>query len=129
MRINQIKETCLYVKNLEATRQFYQHKLGLELITEVENRHLFFRAGTSVLLCFNAEATKQDHVLPPHFGIGHLHLAFEVDHLEYEEWKEKIKSQNIPIIHEHEWKGGIKSFYFNDPDNHVLEIVPPGMWD
>jgi catechol 2,3-dioxygenase-like lactoylglutathione lyase family enzyme len=129
MKINKIKETCLYVKNLEVTRKFYQECLGLEVIGKAENRHVFFRAGSSVLLCFNAEATSIDVSLPPHFAFGHMHLAFEVSREEYNEWKEKIRKENIRIIHEQVWKDNLKSFYFNDPDNHVLEIVQEGMWE
>jgi catechol 2,3-dioxygenase-like lactoylglutathione lyase family enzyme len=129
MKINKIKETCLYVKDLKATRQFYQERLGLEVIGEVEDRHVFFRAGSSVLLCFNAEATKLDKVLPPHFGSGQNHLAFEVNREEYEEWKKKMTIEDIKIIHEQEWKGGLQSFYFHDPDGHLLEIVQEGMWE
>jgi catechol 2,3-dioxygenase-like lactoylglutathione lyase family enzyme len=128
MKINKIKETCLYVKDLEVSRKFYQDKLGLELIGKVENRHIFFRAGSSVLLCFIAEVTKHETLLP-HFASGHMHLAFEVSREEYNDWKDKIINEHIEILHEQEWKDHLKSFYFNDPDNHVLEIVQEGMWD
>ena len=33
------------------------------------------------------------------------------------------------MIHEETWRAGVKSFYFHDPDGHVLEVVPKGMWD
>jgi len=51
--------------------------MGLSIIGFVENRHIFFRAGSSVLLCFNPETTKKEERLPPHFGTGQLHFAFE----------------------------------------------------
>lgn len=129
MKINFIKETCLYVSNLHNTRAFYEGKLGFTLINLTEGRHIFFRAGKSVLLCFLPEATKEDTHLPAHYGSGKLHLAFEVPKKEYEEWKEKIKRLGIEIIHEEPWHDGFLSFYFHDPDGHVLEIVQEGMWD
>jgi catechol 2,3-dioxygenase-like lactoylglutathione lyase family enzyme len=129
MKINQIKETCLYIKDLETTRKFYQDKLGLELISKTENRHVFFRAGNSVLLCFIPGATMKETTLPTHFATGNIHLAFEVPPLDYELWKEKVKNNNIEIIQEQPWKKGLKSFYFRDPDGHLLEIVPEGIWD
>jgi catechol 2,3-dioxygenase-like lactoylglutathione lyase family enzyme len=129
MTIRQIKETCLYVTDLDRTVRFYHEGLGLPVIGRVEGRHVFFRAGTSVLLCFIAGKTKEDQDLPPHYGSGHLHMAFEVAPADYETWKEKVRQAGIAIIHEATWRGGHRSFYFHDPDGHVLEIVPEGMWD
>ena len=128
MEIKKIKETCLYVTELERTRQFYQGKLGLNVIGEVKGRHIFFRAGASVLLCFVPEVSKKKGKLPPHFGSGQLHLAFEVTREEYEGWKEKIQRSGIPIEQEYDWGRGFKSFYFRDPDQHLLEVVMEGMW-
>lgn len=129
MTITQIKETCLYIADLDKTQGFYQEKLGMPVISKVDHRHIFFRAGQSVLLCFLPEATKQETNLPPHFAYGKQHIAFETSQKQYHRWKEKIKQLNIPILHEQEWKGGLESFYFHDPDGHVLEIVPNGIWE
>ena len=129
MKITQIKETCLYIDNLGKAKHFYNELLGLPLISEVEGRHIFFRAGTSVLLCFIPEVTKAEENLPPHFAYGPQHLAFEVSLDEYESWNRKIKDLNIAITHVQEWKDGLKSFYFDDPFGNVLEIVPNGIWD
>lgn len=124
-----IKETCLYVSDLERTRKFYEGKLGLPVISFVKNRHVFFRAGSSVLLCFNPEVTKVESTLPPHFGEGKLHLAFEASPENYEVWKEKLAAENIEIIHEEKWGEYFRSCYFYDPDEHCLEIVETGMWE
>lgn len=131
MKLNftQIKETGIYVKDLERTRHFYQDQLGLELIVLTKGRHVFFRAGTSVLLCFIAEATQQDTQLPPHYGTGNIHFAFETERNQYEAWKKKITTEGIAIEQETTWRDGLKSFYFRDPDGHLVEIVEPGIWE
>jgi catechol 2,3-dioxygenase-like lactoylglutathione lyase family enzyme len=130
MNIVQIKETCLYVRDLDRTEAFYRGLLGFPVIGRAEGRHVFFRAGSSVLLCFIAEVTQTDTKLPPHFGSGNLHLAFEVKGEEYQAWKEKMTTLGIDIVHEQEWKKGKHSFYFRDPDGHLLEILPEkGIWD
>ncbi|WKN31546.1 VOC family protein [Porifericola rhodea] len=129
MKVHQIKENCLYVSDLAKTRQFYEKLMGFELISFVEGRHVFFKAGSSVLLCFLPEVTKSETKLPPHFAYGQQHLAFEVDLKEYEVWKAYLKEQNISILHEQHWKDNLYSFYFHDPDQHVLEILPPGIWE
>lgn len=124
----QIKENCLYVSDLDKTEHFYHHQLGMPVIGKVPDRHIFFRAGSSVLLCFIAEATAKDTHLPPHYASGKQHLAFETSPEEYEGWKNKLRGEGIAITHEETWPGGHKSCYFEDPDGHVLEIVPAGMW-
>jgi len=129
MEISHIKESSLYVKDLQRSFDFYHLTLGFEVISFVENRHVFFRAGKSVLLCFLAEVTKNENKLPPHFGSGQLHLAFEVSETDFGKWKEKITSAGMEILHEQEWKQGKTSFYFRDPDDHLLEILPPGVWE
>ena len=129
MEFTQIKETCLYVEDLDRTAAFYHGKLGLEIISKVEGRHVFFRAGTSVLLCFIAAATREETQLPPHYAEGKQHLAFEVLPEHYDREKSKVEESGILITHVQPWKDGFTSFYFEDPDGHVLEVVPAGMWD
>lgn len=129
MYFSQIKETCLYISDLDQTEHFYAGKLGLPVISKVNHRHIFFRVGQSVLLCFLPEATKQEARLPPHFAYGRQHIAFEAPTEEYQQWKQKLKEENIEITHEQAWKEGLHSVYFEDPDGHVLEIVPEGTWE
>ncbi|UII34043.1 VOC family protein [Fulvivirga ulvae] len=126
--IIKIKETCLYIKDLEAARDFYHNKLGLEVIHYDRGRHVFFRAGSSVLLCFNPDDSKYKDSPPPHYAEGNQHYAFEVSRENYETVKEKIKALNIEIIDKLVWKSGQESFYFNDHEGNVLEFVPEGVW-
>lgn len=129
MEFNRIKETALYVKNLDQTEAFYKEKLALKVISKVEGRHVFFRVGSSVLLCFLAEKTKRDNSLPSHYGEGKLHIAFEVPKERYPEIKEEIVSNGIEVEYVEEWGEQYQSFYFRDPDGHLLEVVPQGMWE
>lgn len=127
--INKIKETCIYVADLAISKEFYHGKLNLEVIGFAENRHIFFRVGGSVLLCFIAESTAKIENLPPHFGSGQIHFAFEVAHSAYAEWKDYIEAKGITIEQEVSWGERAKSFYFRDPDLNLLEIVTPGLWE
>lgn len=127
--VQQIKETCLYVTDLERTQEFYEGKMKLPVIGKVDRRHIFFRAGSSVLLCFIAEVSRNSKQLPPHWAEGKQHIAFQVPANDYKDYKAEIESLGIAITHEEEWPNGMKSFYFEDPDGHVLEVVPEGMWE
>lgn len=127
--IIKIKETCLYLKDLELAKSFYNGKLGLDVIHYAPGRHIFFRAGGSVLLCFNPDDAKLKDTPPPHFAEGNQHFAFEVSENEYDKVKRDIIALGITVIDEVIWKSGQESFYFNDPESNVLEIVPEGVWD
>jgi catechol 2,3-dioxygenase-like lactoylglutathione lyase family enzyme len=130
MDVNRIKETCLYVYDLEMAKHFYHEILGLPVIGYLAEKHLFLRAGESVLLLFNPEDSKKKTSPPPHFGGGKQHFAFEISDRRYPEVKQEIIDKGIEIVDEITWPGGKKSFYFNDPEGNVLEILPEkGIWD
>lgn len=129
MKFIKIKETCLYVHDLEKARKFYHEILELPLISYVPDKHIFFSAGSSVLLCFNPEDSKNKTSPPGHFGSGKQHFAFEVAMGDYEKSKDWIRGKGISITGTVTWKSGIESFYFEDLEGNVLEIVPEkGIW-
>jgi len=125
-----IKETCLYVENLETTKHFYNEILGLTIISYQPGKHIFFRTGYSVLLCFNPQDSKMKESPPGHYGGGKQHFAFEVSNEDYDQTKAEIKKKGIKIIDEVTWNPGVESFYFEDPEGNILEVVPAsGIWD
>jgi catechol 2,3-dioxygenase-like lactoylglutathione lyase family enzyme len=127
MKFSSIKETSLYVKNLDRTEDFYAGKLKLEIISQKENRHIFFKAGSSVLLCFLANATLSDENLP-HGAKGFIHIAFGVSQENYRQTIVELEKTGVEIIQKKDWFDGLESCYFNDPDGHLLEIVPKELW-
>lgn len=129
MKFTQIKETCIYSRDLTTAREFYHDLLGLPIIGEQAGRHIFFRAGSSVLLCFNPDDSRLKQSPPAHFSEGKYHFAFEVNAEEYEEHKTEIQKRGITIIETVVWRNGQESFYFDDPIGNVVEIVPEGIWD
>lgn len=130
MNFIKIKETCLYIKDLERAREFYHEILELPLISYVEGKHIFFRAGSSVLLCFNPDDSKLKTSPPAHYGGGKQHFAFEVSNVDYQSAKAWITRKGIRITDTVTWKNNTESFYFEDPEGNVLEIVPEaGIWD
>lgn len=129
MTILQVKESILYCADLVRTREFYSQIMNFPLITYVENHHVFFSAGQSVLLCFNPESSKSKTSPPAHFAYGPQHIAFEVDVNEYDPWKQHMNDHSIEIIDEIRWENGFYSFYFHDPDKNILEIIQKGFWN
>ena len=129
MQIRSIKETCLYFNDLEKALTFYNGILNLPVISYVEGAHIFFRAGESVLLCFQPDVSRKKVSPPGHWGEGQIHFAFEVSDEDYADYKAYLQEKGITIIDTVVWGNGKESFYFKDPEDHVCEIVPPGIWD
>src|SRR6186713_2410516 len=100
MNILKIKETCFYAKDLEGVKTFYHEVLGLPIISYDVQKHIFFRAGSSVLLCFNPNESKHKISPPGHYGEGKLHFAFEVTEADYLKTKEEIRTKGIKITKE-----------------------------
>ena len=128
IKFTKIKETCLYINDLEKAFDFYHNRLKLEVLTYIENKHLFLKVGASVLLCFNPLDSKNKISPPGHFAEGNQHIAFEVPKSEYEKVKIEIENTGIPITHTETWENDYESFYFEDPERNVLEVIMEGMW-
>jgi catechol 2,3-dioxygenase-like lactoylglutathione lyase family enzyme len=129
MKFLKIKETCLYVRDLERAKTFYGEVLELPLIGYLKDKHVFFQAGASVLLIFNPDDSKDKKSPPAHYGGGKQHFAFEVPLAKYIKAKQWILSKGISITDEVTWPSGRESFYFEDTEGNVLEIVPDtGIW-
>lgn len=129
INFRQIKETCLYYTDLELAREFYHIKLELPIISYVQGKHIFFRVGVSVLLCFNPQDSRTKVSPPAHWSEGKYHFAFEVTEKEYTLVKQKIESKGIRIIDKVIWETQQESFYFEDPLGNVVEVVQEGLWD
>ena len=129
-----VLESALYADNLEETAAFYLDVLGLEEITRVDGRHVFFRAGGSVVLLFKPSATEQPPApdarlpVPPHGARGPGHLCFAGSAEEIEDWAEKLRSSGVEIEADFHWPQGGRSIYFRDPSGNSIEIAEPRIW-
>lgn len=127
-RVIALVEACLYVNDLDAAVAFYQGVLGLECIGREEGRHVFFSAGTGVLLCFLPEATLRGETLPAHGARGPGHAALGIAAADLDAWRERLHAHGVPIEHEAAWPRGGRSLYVRDPAGNSLELVTPGLW-
>lgn len=127
-RISAVLETVLYFTDALRTETFYRKILGMRLIgKDDDGRNLFFRAGSSVFLLFNATATQSSKSVPAHGALGPGHSCFLAPGEDYRRWKDHLERAGVPVIQETRWSRG-NSFYFRDPDGNVLEIADSDIW-
>jgi catechol-2,3-dioxygenase len=126
-RIDRVLETGIYVKDLKRARRFYESVLGLELVSEEKGRHVFLKAGKSMLLLFRAERTLEESKLPPHGAAGSQHFALQVREEDFDSWKVRLKEKGVEVEKEFNW-GVSRSLYFRDPDGNLVELITPGNW-
>lgn len=131
--LNGVLETALYVDDKPRSIAFFHDMMGLAILRDEERLTALDAGGGSVLLLFTrgqstaGEDTPQGHI-PGHDGAGPLHMAFKVAAADYDAWCAHLREAAVPELSEIHWPAGGRSFYFNDPDGHVLEIATPGLW-
>ena len=133
-RINGVVETCLYSADLPRSVRFYQDQLGLRLLESGERLCVFNVADKQVLLIFRSGGPLKliptsGGMIPSHDAAGQLHVAFAVSKEDLRVWEKHLIARGVPIESRVNWPKGGLSIYFRDPDNHLVELVTPGIWE
>jgi catechol 2,3-dioxygenase-like lactoylglutathione lyase family enzyme len=84
---------------------------------------LFKRGGT-----LTPQPVATGGVIPPHDGAGPSHIAFAISVDAYASWCTRLVEHGVGIESETVWERGGRSLYFRDPDQHLVELVTPGIW-
>ena len=132
-KLDGILETALYVADLDLSLSFYKMIFDFETLYSDARLCALSVLDKQVLLLFlkgasNAATVSSGGIIPPHDGDGQLHLAFSIAASELETWNTWLRENEVAIESTVNWSGGGTSLYFRDPDNHLLELVTPGLW-
>ena len=129
-----VLETILYVRDLDAAEVFYRDVLGLEWVSKVAGRHVFFRIGQQMLLLFNPVVTAVPPPpdtrlpVPPHGAVGEGHVCFRATADVIPQWRSHLIANGVAIEAEVEWPKGGRSIYFRDPAGNCLEFAEARIW-
>jgi catechol 2,3-dioxygenase-like lactoylglutathione lyase family enzyme len=113
---------------------FYRDQLGLRLLESGERLSVFSVADKQVLLIFRSGGTLEPiptpgGMIPPHEASGRLHFSLAISKDDFGGWEKYLISRSIVIESKVNWPTGGQSIYFRDPDNHLVELATPGIWE
>jgi catechol 2,3-dioxygenase-like lactoylglutathione lyase family enzyme len=133
-RIQGVVETCIYSRDLPRSIRFYRDRLGLRLLESLDRLCAFAAGDHHVLLIFLSGGSVQPvqmpgGLIPPHDGSGQSHFAFAISKEDLLAWKCQLLAHDIAIESEVDWPAGGKSVYFRDPDENLVELATPGIWE
>ncbi len=128
-----VLETALYVEDLARAGGFYREALCLEPMVQDSRMWAFDCGPASVLLLFRRGGTLEPielpgGTIPPHDGAGPAHVAFAVEARDLAAWEERLAQCGVGVEARMKWPRGGESFYFRDPDHHLVELATPGLW-
>ena len=137
--INGVVEACLYVEDLERSVSFYQDLFGVqkEIMDEFiavlticpgQVFILFPRAVANQPSRTSSPAGAVEGNIPSHGGNGRMHVAFAISTEQLSDWERRLAGKSVPIEGKVHWKRGGCSLYFRDPDQHLIELITPGLW-
>ncbi|KAL4755624.1 VOC family protein [Aspergillus foveolatus] len=150
--LTHVLETCLYVRDIQASKKFYEDVLNIKPFMQ-SHRSACFSLGNTTLLLFqlgqtDADITTPSGVIPRHGPSAQIvaklnaakasdgdsenlkqHFCVAVQSTEdVAQWEAYLQKKGVPIISCMNWERGGKSVYFADLDGHLAEIASRGIW-
>ena len=138
-----VVETALFVADTRRSERFYRDALGFRTIFAAERIvALVIRQG-QILLLFKKGASVEPietpgGTIPASDADGRTHLAFSINEADLEAWERHLVVNGVEIESRVRWnlipadeqlpRRGGRSLYFRDPDDHLLEVLTPGVW-
>ena len=125
-----VLETVLYHDHAgrDAVMRFYGELLALPAVAGWADG-VAFRIGSGVLLLFDRERLGERRgPIADHGTVGPGHACLQAGDGDYERWREHLVATGVEVVHDQEWGGGRRSFYFKDPADNLLEIASGDLW-
>ena len=132
-----IVEAALHVAEVARSMDFYQRVFGFEAELRHDAIGVLRVPGRQALILFPRSIVQQpvikpanaiEGTIPPHGASGRMHVAFSIRAEDLEPWRTRLAEHGVKLEGTVRWKRGGTSLYFRDPDEHLVELITPGLW-
>lgn len=126
--IASVSEVALWVSDLDRAVAFYRDRLGFAVESLDPGHNAFLRSGEFLLVLFNPESPNTqlaDDYLARTGGPrgGVYHIAFRVAPDALDSFGEALRADGIAVKGPVEFGTGRRSWFFEDPDAHYVELT------
>ena len=122
MRTEILKETTLFVTDLEAAESFYTNIAGLEVAERVENHHSLLNFDDGSLMLFQTPTTFLEDEGTPSEPKNVGQISFGINPADISSWRKRLQKFNVSIEEEIAWPNGAPSIIFHDPTGNRIEL-------
>ena len=131
-----IVEAALHVEEVARSMDFYRGLFGFEEELRNEAIGVLRVPGRQALILFPRSIVQQpvinpanaiEGTIPPHGASGRMHVAFSIRAQDLGPWRKRLADRGVKIEGTVRWKRGGTSIYFRDPDEHLVELITPGL--
>ena len=122
MRTEVLKETTLYVSDLEAAESFYTNIVGLEVAERVKDQYSLLQYDDSTLILFQTPITSIENEGAPSGPNKVGQVSFGISPADISSWRKRLYKQNVSIEEEITWPNRAQSIIFRDPDGNRIEL-------
>lgn len=124
-----LSELALWVRDLDAAVHFYTEQLGFVLDDVMPGRNAFLHSGDLVLALFAPVAEGNLPLAAEYLNryggargeVYHVGLKVAGDALDRQ--AERIRASGIEVRGPMEYASGRRSYFFEDPDQHFIELT------
>ena len=126
--VQSISELAFWVEDVERAMQFYVDRFGFEVDDHSQGQHAFLRSNDFLLVLFNPTnpgTSLADEYLARTGGPkgGLYHVAFKVDRSLLDGLAKDLEGGGVTVKGPVDFSGGRRSFFFDDPDGHYIELT------
>ena len=119
--IRAIDYTVIFVRDMNAMRQFYETVLGFSLQRVLSSGWIEFRIGGNTLALAIPSRTASDRPVP--VGSAALQLAFKVSVAEVDACASELVQRGVDLVSPPtDQSFGHRTVFFRDPDGNLLEV-------